>query len=530
MEKEILKKIISEGVDNPKNLERAKRSIMSDRKNKAPSNISLLQFYHKMGPKEKALLFKVAGRRFSEKMNRQIKRVLKTRPVRSLSGIVNVSVLTKPYPCPGKCIYCPQEKGSPKSYLKEEPAVMRAIMNKYDPEKQVKTRIEALKLSGHPVDKIDLRIIGGTWSYYPKKYREWFVKRCFDSCNGRDKKTLSASQKTNENSRHRIVGLSVETRPDFINLKEVIILRGFGVTTVELGVQSIYDEVLKKIKRGHGVSETIRATKMLKDAGFKVCYQMMPNLPGSDMEKDKKMFEDLFLGSDFQPDQLKIYPMATIKGTPAYNLWLAKKYRPYSDVRLKKLLKEIKKGIPRYVRIQRLIRDIPAQNIEAGTKISNLRQIILEEMKKEGWSCRCIRCREIKAAYDKKERIKIFRKNYPASGGKEMFLSFEDGKRKKLYSILRLRIPSPDSSPIRDLEGAAIIREVHTYGQQLAIKKRGLSPQHRGLGKKLIKKAEEIVKRESDLKKIAVISAVGTRNYYRKLGFRKKGTYLMKRL
>jgi len=193
-------------------------------------------------------------------------------------------------------------------------------------------------------------------------------------------------------------------------------------------------------------------------------------------------------------------------------------------------LKEIKKGIPRYVRIQRLIRDIPAQNIEAGTKISNLRQIILEEMKKEGWSCRCIRCREIKAAYDKKERIKIFRKNYPASGGKEMFLSFEDGKRKKLYSILRLRIPSPDSSPIRDLEGAAIIREVHTYGQQLAIKKRGLSPQHRGLGKKLIKKAEEIVKRESDLKKIAVISAVGTRNYYRKLGFRKKGTYLMKRL
>ncbi len=222
--------------------------------------------------------------------------------------------------------------------------------------------------------------------------------------------------------------------------------------------------------------------------------------------------------------------MAVIKGTPAYELWLNKKYIPYSDNQLKNLLKEIKKKIPRYVRIQRLIRDIPAENIEGGTKISNFRQLILQEMKNENWSCKCIRCREIKDEYDKNKKLVIFREDYKASKGKEIFLSFEDKKRKKLYSILRLRIPSPDTSMIEALKGSGIIREVHTYGKQLAIKKRGLSPQHKGLGKKMIKEAEKITKKEFNLKKIAVISAVGTRNYYRKLGYRKKETYLFKSL
>ncbi len=493
------------------------------------SNINLLEFYHRMSTKEKRRLFRSAGKVLSQKKDCQVRKVLMTRPIRSLSGIVNVSVLTKPYPCPGKCIYCPEEKGMPKSYLKGEPAAMRALINKYDPERQVNTRIEALKMTGHPVDKIELRVIGGTWSFYPEQYRKSFIKRCFKACNrsGKTRRNLKQEQKRNEKAKHRIVGLSVETRPDFINKKEIDLLRELGVTSVELGAQSTDNGVLKRIKRGHGVSETIKATNLLKDAGFKVCYQMMLNLPGSSLKKDRDVFTELFSNPDFQPDYLKIYPMAVIKGTAMYNLWLKGGYRPYSESKLKDLIKEIKKEIPRYVRIQRLIRDIPSQNIEAGTKVSNLRQVISGEAKKEGWSCQCIRCREIKDDYDKKEKLVLFREDYQASRGTEIFLSIEDNKRKNLYSVLRLRIPSSESL----LKNSAIIREVHTYGQQLAVGKKGISAQHKGLGKKLIKEAERIVRNEfKDVKKIAVISSVGTRNYYRKLGYRLKETYMIKTL
>jgi elongator complex protein 3 len=528
MKKYLIKEIIKSGNLTRQELEKMKRVAMARYQQEAPTNISLLQFYHEMKDKEKRKLFKEANKVFSEKNNARIKKILTTRPVRSLSGIVNVSVLTKPYPCPGKCIYCPSEKGLPKSYLKEEPAAMRALMNNYDPEKQTRTRIQALKLSGHPIDKIEVRVIGGTWSFYPKKYRESFVKSCFKACNDFNEKnqkrnrSLKQEQKRNEQAKHRIIGLSVETRPDFINEKEIELLRNLGVTSVELGVQSVDDSVLQKIKRGHKVSETIRATRELKNAGFKVCYQMMPNLPGSSLEKDLQGFKELFHNPDFQPDYLKIYPMATIKGTEAYALWRQKKYKPYSDLELKQVLKQIKKQVPRYVRIQRLIRDIPAQKIEAGTKVSNLRQVILDEAKKEGWSCQCIRCREIKEFYNKKEKLVLFREDYQASQGTEIFLSFEDQKRKNIYSLLRLRInPS---------QKKAIIREIHTYGQQLAIDKKGASPQHKGLGKKLMKKAEQIASKEFSCFKMSVISAVGTRNYYRKLGYRLQETYMTKKL
>jgi elongator complex protein 3 len=521
IEKYIIEKIIKKESDWE--LEKIKRKAMSLYKSKAPSNISLLQVYHEMTLKEKKRIFQKAGKKISLKKDAEIKKMLITRPVRSLSGIVNVSVLTKPYPCPGKCIFCPTEKNMPKSYLKEEPAAMRALMNKYHPRKQIESRIQALKLSGHPTDKIELRIIGGTWSYYPEKYREWFVKECFRACNSSLKKeSLEKEQRKNEKAKHRIIGLSVETRPDFINDQEISFSRKLGVTSVELGVQTIDDEVLRKVKRGHKTLATIKATKKLKDAGFKVCYQMMPNLPGSTIKKDLKVFQELFINPDFQPDYLKIYPMATIKGTPVYKLWLEKKYRPYSDLDLKNLLKEIKKSIPRYVRIQRLVRDIPAQKIEAGTKISNLRQIISDESKKENWSCQCIRCREVKDSQPKKNNLFLFRQDYQASQGTEIFLSFEDKERKNLYSVLRLRI--------MPLEKKAIIREIHTYGKQLAINKKGFSPQHKGLGKKLIKKAEEIAFKEFSLKKISVISSVGARNYYCQLGYRLEETYMVKKL
>jgi len=296
------------------------------------------------------------------------------------------------------------------------------------------------------------------------------------------------------------------------------------VTMVELGVQSIYDDVLKINLRGHGVKETILATKLLKDAGFKVLYQMMPNLPGSNLKKDEKMFGELFSNPNFQPDLLKIYPCALLKEAPLYKWWKAGKYKPYTESQLINLVKKIKKKIPYYVRIQRITRDIPSQRILVGAaKISNLRQIIAREMEREGWQCRCIRCREVREKYEPKEKLYLYRQDYDASGGREIFLSFENKNRTKLYSLLRLRITS---------QNKATVREIHTYGQLYPLRGRValISPQHKGLGKKLIKEAEKIAKKEFGLNKIAVISGVGVRNYWKKLGYKLKDTYMIKNL
>ena len=537
-------------------LARVKRKIAKRYKVPCPSNIELLKAYHKL------------ARNKSIEKSEKIENLLRTRPIRSLSGIINVSVLTKPYPCPGKCIYCPNEKGIPKSYVSGEPAVERAKKLKYDPYLQTKKRLETLALEGHPTDKVELRMVGGTFSFYPKKYQSWFITRCFAACNaklreihphtkiwcrGKRKttpkiKSLKDEQKLNEKAKHRIVGLSVETRPDFITPEEIKWLRSLGVTMVELGVQSIYDDVLKLNRRGHGVDATVKATKLLKDAGFKVLYQVMPNLPGSNLKKDEKMFKEIFKNPDFQPDFLKIYPTAILKGTLLYKWWKEKKYKPYADVQLINLIKSIKKKIPYYVRIQRITRDIPSQSIVSGpAKISNLRQIIARDMKKEGWQCRCIRCREVKENYpplpkvskDKLiQKLKLFRQDYPASDGKEVFLNFEDKNRQRLYSLLRLRLPSQcykncSHNIIPILENAAIIREIHTYGQQLPLRREAIpevSPQHKGLGQKLIKEAEKITKREFNLKKIAVISGVGARDYFRKMGYKLKDEYMIKEL
>jgi len=467
------------------------------------------------------------------KPSEKIENLLRTRPIRSLSGIVNVSVLTKPYPCPGKCLYCPIEKGIPKSYLSGEPAVERAKRLNYDPYLQVKSRIEMLKAEGHPTDKIEMRIIGGTWSFYPKRYQNWFIKKCFDSCNEKEGKDLAKTQKLNEKVKHRIIGLSIETRPDFIDEKEIKNLRKLGITKVELGVQTLDDKILKLNLRGHLVKEVVLATKILKNSGFKVSYQMMLNLPGSSPKKDIKIFRELFSAPNFKPDLLKIYPCALVKEAPLYKWYLKGKYKPYSQKTLINILKEIKKEIPHWVRIERITRDIPAPKIISGpTKISNLRQIIKKELEKEGKKCRCIRCREIKASYNPKEKVYLFREDYNASEGKEIFLSFEDKKRERLYSLLKLRVTENSSLPIFPvLKDSAIIREVHTYGQQIPVSGQyKISPQHKGLGKKLIKEAEKITKREFGLNKIAVISGVGVRDYWRKLDYKLKETYMIKEL
>lgn len=390
-----------------------------------------------------------------------------------------------------------------------------------------------MESTGHNAEKIDLRVIGGTWSYYNTKYKIWFVKRCFDACNEIEYKKepysnktikelfkeLEKAQKLNESTRYRIIGLSFETRPDFINEKEVFEMRRLGATKIEIGVQSIYNNVLKKTKRGHDVNATIEATRLLKNAGFKVSYQIMLNLPLSNIEKDLNMARELFKNEKFKPDYLKIYPCALVRSSELYKDYKKGDYKPYTERELIDLIKSIKKEMPYYTRIERIIRDIPAPLIvEGGAKTSNLRQIIDREIQKENWKCKCIRCREIRAQKQDKN-IKMFRENYLAQSQNEIFLSFEDNKRNHLYSILRLRI-TPNM---------AIIREVHTYGESKKIKEKG-EVQHKGFGKALISEAEKITKQEFNINKIYVISGVGVRDYYRKLGYRLENYYMAKDL
>lgn len=511
LEKEIIENLIKKERLSQETIDTVKREICKKYKADSPSNVKLIATYKKMNVKDERL-----------------EALLRLRPVRSLSGVVNISVLTKPYGCPGKCIYCPTQKGAPKSYLDNEPAVMRAQLNDFDPKRQVENRLQSLTKTGHPTDKVEIRIIGETWSYYNSDYQQQFIKKCFEALNQQKSSSLEKAQEKNEIAQHRLVCLSVETRPDYINRKEIKKLRALGVTMVEIGVQSIYEDVLKKNKRGHGVKEITKATKLLKDAGFKVCYQIMPDLPGSNFNRDLKMFKILFQDPRFKPDFLKIYPCMVLKEAPLYKLYKNSKYNPYSKEKLIKLLTKVKKDIiPYWVRIQRVIRDIPAQYVIAGGGSPNLREILSKKAKREGWRCKCIRCREVKNNYDPKEKVKIFKEEYKASEGKEIVLTFENKDRTKLFSLLRLRIPDNPYPEI--LQNSSIIREIHTYGQQINIKEGQLvetSPQHKGLGKKLIKKAEELV----PTKKITVISGVGARNYWRKNGYELQDTYMIKNL
>jgi elongator complex protein 3 len=501
-----------------------KRKISKKYKIKFPANTYLLQIYRNLTALKKI------------KKVPTIEKLLRTRPIRSLSGIINVSVLTKPYPCPGKCIYCPLEQGIPKSYLSGEPAVERAKRLKFDPFLQTKERINALDKEGHPTDKIDLRIIGATWSYYPKQYQTWFIKRCFDAANNKISKNLITAHRINEKSKHRIIGLSIETRPDFVNEKEVIRMRKLGITKVEIGIQSIYNDVLKLIKREHAVGQTKQATKLLRDAGIKVSYQTMPNLPGSTPKKDIDMMKIIFSDPNLKPDLMKIYPCALLKEAPLYHtLYKQGLYKPFTEKTLLRVIRKSKKFAPYYVRIERITRDIPAPRIVVGpTKITNFREVVAREIQKEGWKCKCIRCREIKQDYSPKEKVVLFRQDYDAGSGKEIFLSFENKNRTKLYSLLRFRIPSHTLLGTKHfipvLNHSAIIREIHTYGQMVPISKKKTAPQHKGFGTKLIKEAEEITVKEFSLKKIAAISGVGARNYWRKFNYNLKDAYMIKNL
>ncbi|MCX6786049.1 MAG: tRNA uridine(34) 5-carboxymethylaminomethyl modification radical SAM/GNAT enzyme Elp3 [Candidatus Komeilibacteria bacterium] len=452
------------------------------------------------------------------------------RSTRTLSGVTPITVLTKPFACPGQCLYCPLEPGMPKSYLSNEPAAQRAKALKFDPFRQVKARIKALEANGHTVDKIELLVLGGSWSAYDKKYQEWFIKQCFNAANGKTSKTLKQAQRKNETTRYRIIGVTLETRPDLITPAEVKWLRELGATRMQLGVQHLDEKILKLVCRNQTNKQVAAATALLKQAGIKVDYHLMPDLPGSTPAKDLAVFKKLFSDPRFQPDQIKIYPTVVNKYAPLYQWYRRGKYKPYTEKQLLDLLIKIKQTVPYYVRINRLIRDIPKESITAGNKITNLRQLIQEKLKQQGKICRCIRCREAKENIADFKKAELFTQKYRASAGTEYFISYESPKRDQLYSFLRFRINDNPDNFLPELSNASLVRELHTYGKLVSVTNKTKSRlQHRGFGKRLMKIAEELTLKNG-LKKIAVISGIGVRPYYKKLGYRLEGTYMVKYL
>lgn len=463
--------------------------------------------------------------------NRRLERILMLNAVRSTSGIATVTVITEPYACPGRCVYCPTEDRAPKSYLANEPAMMRAIRNEYDPYRQVTDRLASLQSTGHAIDKIEMIIKGGTWSFYPERYQEDFIRRCVEAANqfgtwDKGQGTLEDAFQANETAAQRIIGLTIETRPDYITPEEILRLRRLGVTRVELGIQILNDRVLDLIVRDHGTDAIRQATRLLKEAGLKVAHHIMPNLPGATPEDDLRAFEELFDNPAYRPDTLKLYPCVVVKSAELYDWWRQGRYQPYDDETLVELLIAMKQRVPPYVRIERVIRDIPATSIEAGCRLTNLREEAQRRMRERGLACRCIRCRQVREGTA--AEWTLTRQDFEASGGQEVFLSFEDNTRNQLASFLRLRGPAQGRT-VPALDGAALIRELHTYGHHVQLHDQADdAAQHHGFGRRLVEEAERIAREEWACRKVAVIAGVGVREYYRKLGYELRDTYMMK--
>jgi len=467
---------------------------------------------------------------------------LRMKPVRTLSGVTTVTVLTKPYPCPGKCIFCPTDVRMPKSYLADEPGAMRGLEHDFDPFAQVRSRITALSNLGHPTDKIELLILGGTWSSYKRDYQEWFVQRCFDALNegtsthdeagdraAPPSADLEQAQALNERAAHRNVGLVIETRPDEITPDELRWLRHLGVTKVQLGAQSLDDRILAMNNRGHDVACTLRATALLRAAGFKIVLHWMPNLHGATPDSDRQDFARLWNG--FCPDEIKIYPNQLLANAELYDIWLRGEFHPYTTAELIGLLADIKPRIPRYCRVNRVIRDIPSTHVVEGNRRTSLRQDVHAELRRRGERCDCIRCREVQGREVAPASLRMDDLVYEAAHAEEHFISYVTPDD-KLAGFLRLSLPDPEApkTNLPDLDGAALVREVHVYGQSLAVgaEKHGAA-QHAGLGTRLLQRAAEIA-RINGFARLAVISAVGTRAYYLNRGFERGELYMLQRL
>jgi elongator complex protein 3 len=527
MSREIARELIDRLMDIPeptsRDVNRAKMIVAEKHKlGRALSNSEIIRY---LEPSERKRLI----------------RILRRKAVRTISGVTVIAVMTKPWPCPKNepCAYCPggPEIGTPQSYTGHEPAAMRGLQNNFDPYMQVKSRIAQLRAIGHPVDKAELIIMGGTFPAIPLDYQEDFVKGCLDALNDVSSDSLVEAKKLSERARLRNVGITVETRPDWSKEQQVDRMLSMGVTRVELGVQNIYDDIYELVERGHTVQDVVEATRILKDSGLKVAYHLMPGMPGSDHDRDLEAYRKIFNDERFKPDMVKIYPCLVIKGTRIYEWWRRGVYRPYTTDEAAQLIVEVKKFIPEWVRVMRVQRDIPAYLIEAGVNRSNLRQIVQEKLRRLSLSCRCIRCREVGHRWLKDrvkpdlDKIEMSTLRYRASEGEELFICAEDRGNDVLIGYLRLRFPSEKAHrpEIFDRK-ASLIRELHICGPLVPVGRRSeWGYQHRGYGAQLLREAERISE-ERGFRKIVVTSALGTKLYYMRFGYRYEGPYMTKLL
>ncbi len=460
--------------------------------------------------------------------------LLMVKPAKTASGVAVIAVMPRPYACPhGRCIYCPggPEFNTPLSYTGTEPATKVAQRFSYDAYEQVRSKMEQLQSRGHDVGKTEVVIVGGTFPFMPADYQRHFAKSCYDALNGGKSSTLQQAIASNETAENRCVGFTVETKPDYCKKSHIDLMLELGVTRIEIGVQSLNNKVYKLVNRGHTLDDVGDAFKIARDAGYKIVAHMMPGLPGSSPKEDIEDFRQLFEDDSFKPDMLKIYPTLVLKHTGLYNMHKNGKYPSYSEDELINIIVEVKKIVPEWIRIMRMQREIESKDIIAGPRSGNLRQIVLKNLRQQGYTCRCIRCREtgLQRRYPSEKEVELRRIDYSASGGQEIFLSYESKRGgDTILGFLRMR---KVAKPHRDeLDSSAVVRELHIYGQVINIGRsdNGDSYQHRGLGMKLLQEAERISKEELGVNKIAVISAVGTRQYYKKLGYLQDGPYVSK--
>ena len=501
----------------------------------------------------------------SEEERELVSDTLKKKPTRTKSGVAIVAVMCHPHKCPhGRCLYCPESDIAPPSYTGEEPAALRGRMFEYHPYVQCFNRLAQLKKIGHPIDKVELIIMGGTFPSRDLCYQEWFVSQCLKAMTDfglildnnaefeinkklirefekdvvktyppNDYVLIEDIQLANENSKVRCVGMTFETRPDYCKKEHINRMLDFGVTRVELGVQTLSDKLYEKVKRGHTIADVIESNQLLRDSAIKVAMHMMPGLFVRQKE-DLKMFKQLFSDENFKPDMLKIYPCLVTKGSEIYDMWQEGIYRPYNDEEAVDLIVEIKKILPKWVRTMRIQRDIPSTLIEAGVQKSNLGELVYNKLDENHINCQCIRCREIGHKKTNEnyalEDFRLFKESYTACGGEETFISIEDKNEESIAGFLRFRIPSQNTFRPEITDKTALIRELHVYGNMIQIGDKNPSiGQHTGFGEKLLMEAENLAI-DNDKDEIAIISGIGTRNYYRKFGYERKGPYMAKKL
>jgi elongator complex protein 3 len=476
----------------------------------------------------------------TEKEKQAFKNVLTRKPSRNSSGVTVIAVMTKPAGCVGKCIYCPSSlipgKETPKSYTGLEPSTMRSMRLNFDPYKVIQNRLQQMHDINKPAQKIELILQGGTFCELPYEKQKYFIKRCYEGIIGEKVDTLAHAQQLAEKSDTRMIGLTIETRPDWCTQQDIDRMLRFGTTRVELGVQHADDAVYQKTARGHGVQAVVDSTQRLKDSAFKVLYHIMPGLPGTTPKTDVSNFKMLFQDSKFRPDMIKLYPCLVMPQTPLYALWEQGEFTPYSSEKAAQVIARMFEHIPRYVRVMRIQRDIPSQLIAGGVKKSNLRQLVEVELEKQGILSQDIRSREAslreikEGIHSNPEDAVLKRMDYNASEGRELFLSFEDEKTDSLFGFCRLRIPH--KSPRKEItHKTGLIRELHVYSPVVELGKRTEGIQHKGFGKRLMQEAEKIAKEEFDCNKIVVIAGVGVREYYKRFfGYALDGPYVSKQL